>query len=174
MGFSWSLLFCQYVLTNIAETSLNAPNSTLMRDRHAPAIFKATRFGGQVIGSGEAHYVYVDNLEVARCRHRSVQQGLQKIVDGLETKGLLTHEFSVADTASPLGVSWDGVRHCTALSAKRYWRVAQAVRFALSRRAVPGWCWELLIGHPRCTTGCLADCLADCLPWCSLLRVFRV
>ena len=89
-----------------------------------------------------------------------MQQGLRQIVNGLETKGLLTHEFTVADTASPLGVSWDGVRHCTALSAKRYWRVAQAVRFALSRRAVPGWCWELLIGHLIFCGLIARDCLS--------------
>ena len=49
--------------------------------------------------------------------------------------------------ASPLGVNFNGSGLFTALSKKRYWRVVQAGRFALSRRALPGWAWEILIGH---------------------------
>ena len=29
----------------------------------------------------------------------------------------------------------------------RFWRVTQAVRFALSRRAMPGRTWDLFVGH---------------------------
>lgn len=70
------------------------------------------------------------------------------MVAALEARGLETHELSVlSQGATPLGVVFDGKRHFTALTAKRYWRVVQAAKFALSRRAVPGWVWEVLLGH---------------------------
>ena len=46
-------------------------------------------------------------------------------------------------TASPLGVLFNGRDHYTALSPRRYWKVVHA----LSRRAMPGWAWEILLGH---------------------------
>ena len=76
-----------------------------------------------------------------------MSNGLGRIVEGLEQAGLATHEVEVKVQASRLGVCWDGQRHCTALTDKRFWRVTQATRFALSWRALPGWMWELLLGH---------------------------
>ena len=118
-----------------------------MRDRQPPAIIRVRQRPRGVEVEKQAHYVYVDNLGVASGSLRDTGSGLQKIVDGLEAQGLKTHEVSVAVQAGPLGVDWDGSRHRTSISHKRFWRVTQAVRFALSRLAVPGWIWELLIGH---------------------------
>ena len=40
MGFSWSLLFCQHVVSDIAELSLNCPQSVLMLDRQLRPFFE--------------------------------------------------------------------------------------------------------------------------------------
>lgn len=82
------------------------------------------------------------------------------MVDGLEARGLATHEVNVSSVAGPLGVVWNGEMHCTTLSPKRYWRVVQATRFALRQRAVPGWCWEILIGHLAFRGLIVRDCLS--------------
>ena len=147
MGFSWSLLFCQHTVTQEAEQSLNDPSSTLLRDRRPPVVFQAQVGPRGVEVAGHAHYIYVDNLGVASGRRDTTEAGLDRAVAGLEGHGLLTHEKSVETVASPLGVCWNGDQLHTALTAKRFWRVTQAVRFALSRRAVLGWCWEIWVGH---------------------------
>ena len=62
--------------------------------------------------------------------------------------GLVTHEQEAATGPSAvLGATVDGTRRETRLTPKRRWRVKMAVRYALSRRAVPGWGWEILLGH---------------------------
>ena len=59
-------------------------------------------------------------------------KGLGRIVEGLEQAGLATHEVEVKALASPLGVCWNGQRHCTALMDKRFWRrVLNAVHFSM-------------------------------------------
>ena len=136
MGFSWSLLFCQHVVSDFAERSLNCPESVLMRDRQPPAIFRFRQGPSGVEVTGKAHYVYVDNLGVASGSRRDTDSGVQKIVGGLEAQGLMAHEVSVEVQAGPLGVAWDGARHRTSISRKRFWRVTQAVRFVLSRLRV--------------------------------------
>ena len=76
MGFSWSLLFRQHVVSGIAERSLNCPESVLMRDRQPPAIFRVRQGPSEVEVVGQAHYVYVDNLGVASGSRRDTDSGL--------------------------------------------------------------------------------------------------
>ena len=147
MGFSWSLFFCQHVIQDVACKALDQSRSLLMADRSPPAVFRVGADGTPDVDSSRAHYVYVDNLGLCGCEKKEVESDLGVVVTALESKGLLTHELSVDTTASPLGVVFDGKKHFTALTAKRYWRVCQAAKFALSRRAVPGWVWEVLLGH---------------------------
>ena len=147
MGFSWSLFFCQHVIQDVACKALDQSRSLLMADRSPPAVFRVGADGTPDVDSSRAHYVYVDNLGLCGCEKKEVESDLGVVVTALESKGLLTHELSVDTTASPLGVVFDGKKHFTVLTAKRYWRVCQAAKFALSRRAVPGWVWEVLLGH---------------------------
>ena len=77
-----------------------------------------------------------------------MEEGLDLVVHALKDTGLKTHEISVdSATAAPLGVSFNGRDHYTALSFRRCWKVVQAGRYALSRRAMPGWAWKILLGH---------------------------
>ena len=119
-----------------------------MRDRAPPAVFRMTAEGQPCPDHSRARYVYVDNLGVAGCEQKEVASSLDLVVETLEGQGLSTHELSVASRdAAPLGVVFNGEELYTALSRKRYWNILQAGRYALSRRAVPGWGWEVLLGH---------------------------
>ena len=98
--------------------------------------------------SGPAACVYVDNLGVITADLERTNEDLSVATTGFDGKGLVTHEQeATTGPATVLGATVDGTRHETRLTPKRRWRVNMAVKYALSRRAVPGWGWEILIGH---------------------------
>ena len=53
----------------------------------------------------------------------------------------------------------DGRALSTRLTVKRYWRVKQGLSWALSCRALPGWVWEVVIGHCAYCAMCNRDLL---------------
>ena len=146
LGFSWALFLCQHIIQDNATRSLAGQHSLLMQDRAPPAVFRLSK--DSVAESSCARARYVDHLGVAGCEKREVEEGLDLVAQALEDTGLKTHKISVdSATAAPLGVLFNGRNHYTALSPRRCWKVVQAGRYALSRRAMPGWAWEILLGH---------------------------
>ena len=97
----------------------------------------------------------MDNFGFLCGSYPVVKESLDGVVKHMGTK-LLTHKVEMHEGgAELLGVCVYGQKLCTRLTNKRLWRTRKAALYALSRRAMPGWVWEILVGH---------------LTFCSLVR----
>ena len=166
MGFTWSLFFCQEVGRDIMRSTPELAGVPEMSDRGATTVLRP----GLPLGDGGgAQYTYVDNLGVLGFEPPAVEQSLAAATDRFDKVGLLTHETAIqVDRGETLGCRLDGVALSTRLTEKRYWRLRQGLSWALSCRALPGWVWEVIIGH--CTY--CAMCNRDLLPAFSAIYKF--
>ncbi len=144
MGFSWSLYFCQAIREAKLLRVPSLHNTQRLTDRGPPAVVAAA----DSTPGARSHYLYVDNMGVLGARRMAVEDSLAETAAAFDDDGLATHEAEVtALDAIAVGVNVNLLKHRVSLSQKRYWRVRQALRFALRCRRLPGHIWEVLIGH---------------------------
>ena len=147
MGFTWSLYFCQVTGEHQVALTSGMEHSVRMHDKGGPMILRACRHGA-VDPHFVSHYVYVDNIGIFSIGSPHTRERLDGVMSHFSELGLQMHEVEIfEDTGETLGtrVSLSGLS--SALSKKRYWRVRQGLRYALSRRALPGAIWLILVGH---------------------------
>ena len=158
MGFTWSLFFCQEVGEAVMNDTPELAGVHRMSDRGPTAVLHPAR---PLASGGGAQYTYVDNLGVMGFDVGPVSECLDAATRRFNQVGLLTHETELQEgRGETLGCVLDGRAMCTRLTVKRYWRVRQGLSWALSCRALPGWVWEVVVGH--CTY--CAMCNRDLLP----------
>ena len=167
MGFTWSLYFCQVTGEyQVAKTS-EMEHSIRMHDKGGSLILRAGRHGA-VDSSFVSHYLYVDNIGIFSIGAPRTRELLDRVMSHFGGLGLEMHEVEVFEKmGEALGsrLSLSGLS--SALSKKRFWRVRQGLRYALSRRALPGAIWMVLIGH---VTYC---CLANRDLMCLLFATYK-
>lgn len=150
MGITWSLFFCQCIVSSRATQILGSRGSRPMSDRGAAPCLTLGP------GTSKLHYVYVDNAGVLQTRVQEARDDLEALCDVLDKTGLTTHETEVRPSGGEtLGIRIDGRVLATAVAPKRLARLRQAFKWALRRRALPGAAWEVLLGH--LTHACLIE-----------------
>ena len=81
-------------------------------------------------------------------QERETRDNLSVVSGNLEKMGLATHEECVSvDVAKALETKLELVGCGATLSSNRVWKIKQAVKWALSRRRLPGKAWEIILGH---------------------------
>ena len=121
-------------------------SAAAVRDHSGPAVI----FADPSARATETHtwYVYVDNMGILGTCRASVAAALGEAVCIFQEVGLLTHEEELfSGEGKVLGSTLDGEKLQTCLTRKRFWRVYQAVHFALNCKKLPGRIWEVLVGH---------------------------
>ena len=93
-------------------------------------------------------YVYVDNLGVLGTPAAAVDRAISALVGAFDAAGLQTHERDITtESATALGVLLDLQTLSARIIPSRLFRLSRALRWALSRRRLPGRSWEVLVGH---------------------------
>ncbi|CAK0798609.1 unnamed protein product [Prorocentrum cordatum] len=157
MGFTWSLYFCQEVGEAVMDATPGLERAHRMSDGGPTT---ALRPSAQLAEGGGAQYTYVDNLGAMGFDGAEVSSSLAAATTRFDAAGLRTHETDIQrGRGVTLGCVLDGVSLTTRLTAKRYWRVRQGVSWALSCRALPGWTWEVVLGHCAYCAMCNRDLL---------------
>ena len=106
------------------------------------------RRGGIVLSKSlpTAGVAYVDNFVVFGLNSISVDSVPNALVDGFGKLGLLVHEITPASTHSHF-VGLDINRGIVSLKSLRLWKLRQAVRAVLRRRAISGDALRVIAGH---------------------------
>ncbi|CAK0856443.1 unnamed protein product [Prorocentrum cordatum] len=158
MGSTWSLYFCREVGEAVMGATPGLERAHRMSDQGPTT---ALRPSAQLAEGGGAQHTCVDNLGVMGFDGAEVSSSFAAATTRFDAAGLRTHGTDIQrGRGVTLGCVLDGVSLTTRLTAKRYWRVRQGVSWALSCRALPGWTWEIVLGH--CTY--CATCNRDLLP----------
>ncbi|CAK0840930.1 unnamed protein product, partial [Prorocentrum cordatum] len=158
MGFTWSRFFCQEVGESMMSDAPELAGVPRMSDWGPTTVLQPAR---PLDHGGGAQYTYVDDLGVLGFDAAAVAECLGATATRFNQAGLVTHETELQEgRGETLGCVLDGKALSTRRTAKRYWRVRQGLSWALWCRALPGWAWEVVIGH--CTY--CAMCYRDLLP----------
>ena len=136
MGWSWGLRYCQLVVKNVVEQVVGP--SRVIEDRR----------GGIVLSKSlpTAGAAYVDNFAVFGLYSNSVDSELNALVDDFGKLGLPVHEITPASMHSNF-VGLDINRGTVSLKPSRLWKLRQAVRAVLRRRAISGDALRVIAGH---------------------------
>ena len=136
MGWPWSLHYCQLVVKNVVEQALGP--SRVIEDRR----------GGIVLSKflPTAGAAYVGNFAVFGLNCKTVDSVLNALVDGFGKLGLPVHEITPASMHSQF-VGLDINQRIVSLKPPRLWKLRQAVRAVLRRRATSGDALRVIAGH---------------------------
>ena len=147
MGFAWSLYFCQVTAEHLVATTTHMATSTVLSDRGSPMVIRVNRNGAMDVNY-HAHYVYVDNIGIFAVNAARTRQLLDSVMDKFNGVGLNIHEDElVMELGESLGNRLMLQAKESTLTRKRFWRVRRGLEYALSRRALPGSVWMIIIGH---------------------------
>ena len=130
MGFSWSLFFCQYIISDVAETALayhKALSCVIVIHR---LCFMSVALAWRITSMWRT-WAWQPGTET---RSSEVHSALWS---GWRPKFLPPMRWWLSSSALHLAPCRES-SSAIFCGPRRFWRITQAVRFAFSRRAVPG------------------------------------
>ncbi|CAK0841381.1 unnamed protein product [Prorocentrum cordatum] len=158
MGFTWPLFFCLEVGEATMGSTPELEHAHRMSDRGPTTVLRPR---ARLASGGGAQCTHVDNLGAMGFGHDAVASSLAAAAKRFDEAGLSTRETEIqVGRGETLGCVLDGRLMATRLTAKRYWRARQGLSWALGCRALPGWAWEIILGHCTCCAMCNRDLLA--------------
>lgn len=94
------------------------------------------------------HYVYVDNLGIASPHRAVVSEALAQLTPAFDGQGLVLHPGEIQhEDIQALGVSMRGDLMASRVTARRHYRLRQAIVAVLRRKHISGRLLEVVLGH---------------------------
>eukprot|EP00971_Amphidinium_carterae_P017386 342789-Amphidinium_carterae.3 len=138
MGWSWSVYFAQEASQSIMLEGTGIQRDLLMTDLCAD----------MRLGVAPRHYVYIDNLGLIGFRRYEVCQVAESCKEVFRKKQLELHDESNTVTeVDVLGVSLSAERGCVRVSAKKFFKVWNAIGQLLRKGSATGEQMQMLVGH---------------------------